>query len=97
MHSKSRKPFVGTLRVIKPVRQRLASDRKRVLRGGGVTRPAKRRQPVPSCVIEPRKSVVGALVVVRARAVSVRCNGLAYRSCRGRRTGHRHNGGSSGT
>ena len=41
------KPFVGTLRVIKPVRKSLANSRKRVLRGVGVTRPAKRRQPVP--------------------------------------------------
>ena len=41
------KPFVGTLRVIKPVRESLANSRKRVLRGVGVTRPAKRRQPVP--------------------------------------------------
>ena len=41
------KPFDGTLRVTKPVRKSLANSRKRVLRGVGVTRPAKRRQPVP--------------------------------------------------
>jgi len=41
------KPFDGTLRVTKPVRKSLANSRKRVLRGVGATRPAKRRQPVP--------------------------------------------------
>ena len=41
------KPFNGTLRVVKPVRESLANSRKRVLRGVGATRPAKRRQPVP--------------------------------------------------
>jgi hypothetical protein len=38
------KPFIGTLRVTNPVRQSRASSRKRVLRGGWVTAPAKRRQ-----------------------------------------------------
>src|SRR5512135_2709915 len=42
----TRKPFVGTLRVTSPARQSLASGRKRVLRGAGVTRAAKRRQRV---------------------------------------------------
>jgi hypothetical protein len=46
-HDVSLKPFSGTLRVSKPVRKSLANNRKRVLRGAGVTRPAKRRQPVP--------------------------------------------------
>jgi len=45
-HDVSWKPFIGTMRVTKPVRQSLASSRKRVLRGVGVTRPAKRRQRV---------------------------------------------------
>ena len=36
------KPFDGTLRVTSPVRQSLASGRKRVLRGAGATRAAKR-------------------------------------------------------
>ncbi len=40
--SHKRKPFVGTLRVTSPARQSLASGRKRVLRGAGVTRAAKR-------------------------------------------------------
>ena len=44
--SKRRKPFVGTLRVTNPARQSLASSRKRVLRGAGATRAAKRRQRV---------------------------------------------------
>jgi hypothetical protein len=38
------KPFIGTLRVTNPVRQSWTSSRKRVLRGGGVTLTAKRRQ-----------------------------------------------------
>jgi hypothetical protein len=38
------KPFIETLRVTNPVRQSRASSRKRVLRGGWVTTPAKRRQ-----------------------------------------------------
>ena len=38
------KPFIGTLRVTNPVRQSWTSSRKRVLRGGGATLPAKRRQ-----------------------------------------------------
>ena len=42
----TRKPFVGTLRVTSPARQSLASGRKRVLRGAGATRAAKRRQRV---------------------------------------------------
>ena len=41
----SLKPFSGTLRVTNPVRKSRASSRKRVLRGGWVTTPAKRRQP----------------------------------------------------
>jgi hypothetical protein len=41
------KPFIGTLQVVKPVRERVANSRKRVLRGVGATRPAKRRQRVP--------------------------------------------------
>ncbi len=41
------KPFVGTLREVKPVRQSLASNRKQVLRGVRVTGVAKRRQRVP--------------------------------------------------
>jgi hypothetical protein len=43
---RQRKPFVGTLRVTSPARQSLASGRKRVLRGAGATRAAKRRQRV---------------------------------------------------
>src|SRR5208337_971702 len=39
------KPFIETLRVTNPVRQSRASSRKRVLRGGWETAPAKRRQP----------------------------------------------------
>ena len=39
------KPFAGTLRVTNPARKSRASSRKRVLRGGWVTTPAKRRQP----------------------------------------------------
>jgi hypothetical protein len=38
------KPFIGTLRVPNPARQSRASSRKQVLRGGGATLPAKRRQ-----------------------------------------------------
>jgi predicted Ser/Thr protein kinase len=38
------KPFIETLRVTKPVQESGTSTWKRVLRGGGVTRPAKRRQ-----------------------------------------------------
>lgn len=38
------KPFTETLRVIKPAQESLANTWKRVLRGGGVTHPAKRRQ-----------------------------------------------------
>ena len=45
--TRTQKPFIGTLRVTNPARQSLASSRKRVLRGGGATLPAKRRQPVP--------------------------------------------------
>jgi hypothetical protein len=39
------KPFDETLRVAKPAQESLTSTWKRVLRGGGVTHPAKRRQP----------------------------------------------------
>ena len=38
----SQKPFCGTQRVRNPARQRLATSRNRVLRGGGAIRPAKR-------------------------------------------------------
>jgi hypothetical protein len=40
------KPFIGTLRVNESRPAELAGSRKRVLRGGGVTLPAKRRQRV---------------------------------------------------
>src|SRR5271157_2130327 len=43
-HLKNVKPFIETLRVTNPVRQSRASSRKRVLRGGWETAPAKRRQ-----------------------------------------------------
>jgi hypothetical protein len=43
----ARKPFNETLPVIKPVREGLTRSRKRVLRCGGVTYAAKRRQRVP--------------------------------------------------
>jgi len=51
----AQKPFAGTLRVTNPVRQSLASSRKRVLRGPGATRAAKRRQRVSgSCDGAPK-------------------------------------------
>ena len=95
---RTRKPFVGTLRVINPVRQSLASSRKRVLRGVGVTRTAKRRQRVPKAVlIEPRNDISREPTSFdSAEAASRHRNGLATRSRRGRRTGHGH-GGSPGT
>jgi hypothetical protein len=40
------KPFVGTQRVVSPARKGWPAIRKRVLRGGGATHPAKRRQRV---------------------------------------------------
>ena len=40
------KPFVGTQRVTNPARKGWPAMRKRVLRGGGVIHPAKRRQRV---------------------------------------------------
>jgi hypothetical protein len=61
---RTRKPFVGTLRVINPVRKSRASSRKRVLRGEG--RPSLRSvdSEVKGRVIEPRKLTTwGAFVV----------------------------------
>jgi hypothetical protein len=62
--TRTQKPFAGTLRVTNPVRQSLASSRKRVLRGG-------RRLPLRSvdsqCLgraIEPRKIIAGVLALV---------------------------------
>jgi hypothetical protein len=40
----TQKPFIGTLRVSNPARQSWAGSRKRVLRGPGAIRAAKRRQ-----------------------------------------------------
>jgi hypothetical protein len=52
------KPFVGTLRVINPVRKSRASSRKRVLRGDG--RPSLRSvdSEIKRRAIEPRNLVV---------------------------------------
>jgi hypothetical protein len=87
--SRTRKPFVGTLRVPNPVWQGRASRQKRVLRGDG--RPSLRSvdSQVKGRVIEPRKlKTPGAFVVDM-------CGGHAGRvtpgpterdqSCRGRR------------
>ena len=65
MRLETRKPFVGTLRVANPARQSLAGSRKRVLRGEG--RPSLRSvdSQCQGRVIEPRKLLVGALVLVR--------------------------------
>jgi hypothetical protein len=86
---RTRKPFVGTLRVVNPAWQGRASRQKRVLRGGG--RPSLRSvdSQVKGRVIEPRKrKTPGAFVVDicggRVGRVSL---GPAERdrSCRGRR------------
>ncbi len=48
------KPAVGILRVVNPAGQELANSRKRVLRGGGAIRPAKRKQRVDGlCKLSP--------------------------------------------
>src|SRR5208337_1083628 len=53
------KPFAGTLRVTNPARKSRASSRKRVLRGGWVTTPAKRRQPDQTlCDRAPKSQLV---------------------------------------
>jgi len=83
--------FSGTLRVTNPVRQSRASSRKRVLRGGGATSTAKRRQRVPMpCDRAPKSSLAGAAVVDTSggRAEAPQWLG-ASRSYRGPRTGRR--------
>ena len=92
------KPFSETLSVIKPAREGLTSSRKRVLRCGGVTRTAKRRQRVSRPGYGASK--VDSVSLCRsphrghaARAARVR----SEPSHRSRRTRHRHNGGFPGT
>ena len=90
--SSSWKPFVGTLRVTNPARQSWASSRKRVLRGGWATPPAKRRQRGQRpCDRAPK------YFILREPSSLVTCGGRAEAtdswstqpawSCRGRRTG----------
>src|SRR4051812_3079771 len=64
--SHKRKPFVGTLRVTSPVRQSLASGRKRVLRGVRATGAAKRRQRVSGpCDGAPKAFIVAGADVLK--------------------------------
>jgi hypothetical protein len=85
--------FRRTLRVTNPVRESLASDRKRVLRPVRVTHRAKRRQRVPRpCDRAPKLPLVASL---RGRMCGGRA-GASYWpdarwSYRGRRAGRRHN------
>ena len=62
-----------------PARQSLASSRKRVLRGGGATLPAKRRQRVPMpCDRAPKTSFLREPpLLTQAGAAPRRRNGLA--------------------
>ena len=61
-----------------PARQSLASSRKRVLRGGGATLPAKRRQRVPMpCDRAPKSFLREPPLLTQAGAASRRRNGLA--------------------
>jgi hypothetical protein len=86
---RTRKPFVGTLRVINPVWQSRASSQKRVLRGGGRLPLRSVDSQVKGRVIEPRKfQTWGAFVVDMSggRVVHVTTGPEAReRSYRGRR------------
>jgi hypothetical protein len=92
------KPFTGTLRVTNPVRQSRASSRKRVLRGPGATRAAKRRQPVSgSCDGAPKSPLRGSRRRNRnGRPRRGAAKAWRARSRRGQRAGHVHEG-SPGT
>jgi hypothetical protein len=92
--SHKRKPFVGTLRVTSPVRQSLASSRKRVLRGAGATRAAKRRQRVSGPRHGAPKSFKSREPTSsrRRKAASRRRNGLASAIPPGSENGARSRG-----
>ena len=54
------KPCEGTLRVTKPARRSWPSSRKRVLRGGGATRPAKRKYRLNETATDSNAGEAGA-------------------------------------
>jgi hypothetical protein len=89
--TRTQKPSSGTLRVTNPVRQSLASSRKRVLRGRRRLSLRKRRQPVLRPCDRASKDHCGSPRSCQPRgprrhAVMAR----RHRSRRGRRTGPRH-------
>src|SRR5208337_4742621 len=94
------KPFAGTLRVTNPARKSRTSSRKRVLRGGWVTTPTKRRQPDQTlCDRAPKSQLVVSPRRCRSRGPRQATNSWSTQpawSHRGRRSMANDHKGSSG-
>ncbi len=80
----SLKPFGGIPRVPNPARRRLATSRKRVLRGSGVTPTAKRRQRASRpCDRAPRECPLRRPTYLSSRKATPRCRVAWHRGSAG--------------